>query len=75
MLLFEVLQPYLVVAVDVLVEIGTAEISAVLSLNEHLSKYFLRPTILLPVRVLFSYSVLFLSGYYVAANDFDEKQC
>jgi hypothetical protein len=54
----ESLQPYPVVAVDILLGIGTAVISAILSLDEHLSqtKHFLSPEILLPAGVQSCYS-------------------
>jgi hypothetical protein len=56
----EFLQPYPVVAADALLEITTAVISAVLSLDEYLSQdtHFLCPEILLQVGALLSYLVL-----------------
>jgi hypothetical protein len=72
------LQPYPVVAADTLFEIGTAEISAVLSPDEHrqtlpVSRNFVTSWCIV---VLFGTS---LSGYALlnvsqtAANDFDAK--
>jgi hypothetical protein len=71
----EFLQPYPVVAADALLEIGTATISAVLSLDERLSqnKHFVHPEvllILLPVGVLLSY---LLNASRRATIDFDAK--
>jgi hypothetical protein len=76
----EFLQPYPIVAADALLEIGTAVISAVLSLDEHLSQ---TNTSCVPkfctsrcIVVLFGNS---LSGYALvngsrtATNDFDAK--
>jgi hypothetical protein len=55
----EFLQPYPVVAAETMLEIGTAVISAVLSLDEQLSQTNSFPfsKILLPIGVLLSYSV------------------
>jgi hypothetical protein len=64
------MQPYPVAAADTLLEIGTAVISAVLSLDEHLSQcFFLWPEILLCCVVGYA----LLNASRTAANDFDAK--
>jgi hypothetical protein len=72
------LQPYPVVAADALLEIGTAVIPAVLSLDEHLShtnKHFLCPEIRYQ-SVLYGTSLsghAFLNAAKKVTNDFNAK--